>query len=637
MYFDLNVPIPPPASGSSSQSVSKKGKGKQQQQQGSTFSVAFSPAQITAIEARVDILVHLGYTVIAFNQTVQKKVEQKSFVNVLDPLLGQLRRRQGVVYLKRLTVVLDEDSEKGFGLTNANASLFAAYDLLALVPTTETTFSLACLTHTQPSPLTTHILSIPLTLPRLPFRMKHTLVRAAMRNGAVFEINYAGALGADDSSSGGGSGPGAKRNWWAAAKDVVRVTKGKGIILSGGGPGETELRAPKDVGNLITFLDLPQNLAHDASTTTPKSVVLRAQTRKTYRAVFSEPRVVIPGQTSEAQPGEPAPASAPTAPASQPADPPPGPPTVSITNGSTDSVGKKRLARKEMAERLRIQMDNERLQLSLLVVQVPDDYSFTMSLAKLTSLSTQTLSLLLERQRLASLPPFGAQPTATSSNNLHIPQITRNMRQLKAGILEMEASEGRSEAVVLLKSQHGRMRGMLGPDADALGIESFVEEPAPGGGQTESAESGVEGEGSSGSASLSSTPPTDLHQEWTRKESSSEPVYTPYTDDPEAGMHPSVMLQEQRRVMDDQDAHLEILSYSVNRQRDTSLQINDELGVHTGLLEELDTDLEHTHSRLTGARRQLGRVAKGTREHGSTVTIGLLILVLLILIIVFKT
>jgi len=68
-----------------------------------------------------------------------------------------------------------------------------------------------------------------------------------------------------------------------------------------------------------------------------------------------------------------------------------------------------------------------------------------------------------------------------------------------------------------------------------------------------------------------------------------------------------------------------------------SLQINDELDVHRGLLEEFDTDVDITHGRLSGARRRLDRVAKSAKENGSTVTIALLILVLLILIIVFKT
>jgi ribonuclease P/MRP protein subunit RPP1 len=68
----------------------------------------------------------------------------------------------------------------------------------------------------------------------------------------------------------------------------------------------------------ITLLGLPQNIARDASTTIPKSLTLRArslnihiavccssdflflsETRKTYRAVLSEPRIVIPSTDGE--------------------------------------------------------------------------------------------------------------------------------------------------------------------------------------------------------------------------------------------------------------------------------------------------------------------------------------------------
>ncbi|CCM05297.1 uncharacterized protein FIBRA_07511 [Fibroporia radiculosa] len=295
MFFDLSVPVPPISSRPGpSQGPSKKGKEKQQ---ANAASVVYTPAQISAIENRLDLLVHLGYTVFAFNQSVQRKVDPKNHVNVLDPLLAQLRKREGVALLKRLTIVLDEESEKGFGLTNQNTALFASYDLLALLPTTLGTFSQACLTHTQPSPLTTHIIALPLTLPRLPFHLKHTLVRTALKNGAVFEIAYAGALGSESDVS-GGSGEGsasARRNWWAAAREVVRVTKGKGILVSGGVVNDADLRAPRDVANLITVLGLAQNIAHDASTKVPQSLILRAQTRRTYRAVLSEPKVVIPG------------------------------------------------------------------------------------------------------------------------------------------------------------------------------------------------------------------------------------------------------------------------------------------------------------------------------------------------------
>ncbi|KAJ7447197.1 PHP domain-like protein [Mycena latifolia] len=294
MFFDLNVPVHHPQQ-SSAQNVSKKTKGKQPQQQ---IDVTYSPAQIGAIEARIDLLVHLGYTVIALNQTVQTAVVPKAHANILESLVTQLKPRPGIVLLKRLTIVLDQESEKGFGLTPANAGIFKPYDLIALVPTTQPAFSLACLTHSQPSALTAHIISLPLTL-RLDFRMKHTLVRTALKNGAVFEINYVGALGGDNDTvlveaGAAESGASAKRNWWATAKEVTRVTKGKGLIVSGGVVTEADLRAPKDVSNLITLLGLPQEASHSASTKIPKSLVLRAQTRQTYRAVFSEPVLVMP-------------------------------------------------------------------------------------------------------------------------------------------------------------------------------------------------------------------------------------------------------------------------------------------------------------------------------------------------------
>lgn len=115
------------------------------------------------------------------------------------------------------------------------------------MPTTHATFSLACLTHSMPSPLTAHIIALPLTLPRLPFHLKHTLVRTAIKNGAVFEISYVGALAGADAAE---SGPAAKRNWWAAARELTRVTKGRGLIISGGVVAEADLRPPRDVGNL---------------------------------------------------------------------------------------------------------------------------------------------------------------------------------------------------------------------------------------------------------------------------------------------------------------------------------------------------------------------------------------------------
>ena len=60
---------------------------------------------------------------LGFNQIVETKVDPKTHINILDPLLGQLRKRAGVLYLKRLTVVLDEISEKGNGLVRSSLSV----------------------------------------------------------------------------------------------------------------------------------------------------------------------------------------------------------------------------------------------------------------------------------------------------------------------------------------------------------------------------------------------------------------------------------------------------------------------------------------------------------------------------------
>lgn len=54
MYFDLNVPAPNSNAGPT-QNALKKGKGKQPQ---ATSEVSFSPTQISALEARLDLLTH---------------------------------------------------------------------------------------------------------------------------------------------------------------------------------------------------------------------------------------------------------------------------------------------------------------------------------------------------------------------------------------------------------------------------------------------------------------------------------------------------------------------------------------------------------------------------------------------------
>ena len=67
----------------------------------------------------------------------------------------------------------------------------------------------------------------------------------------------------------------------------------------------------------------------------------------------------------------------------------------------------------------------------------------------------------------------------------------------------------------------------------------------------------------------------------------------------------------------EQDRHLENLTISVGRQREISIQIHDELDVHSNLLEELDHGIDNSSGRLGGARKRLERISKGIKGNGT--------------------
>ncbi|TFL03681.1 hypothetical protein BDV98DRAFT_564622 [Pterulicium gracile] len=223
----------------------------------------------------------------------------------------------------------------------------------------------------------------------------------------------------------------------------------------------------------------------------------------------------------------------------------------------------------------------------------------SLSPPKLTSLSTQTLTLILETQRFPS-----------TSNNA---QIFSNLKQLRAGILEYEAVNGKTGATQDVAGQYERMRGMMG---SVEGLDSLQEPPK------EQPETSKEDDGSSDDF--------DHHR---------TTAFTPYSDNPdvERGQSNEEMLQMQQQMMDEQDTHLTHLSSSLHRTHHLSLAINDELEDHTLLLDGLDDSLGRTDTRMATARRRLDRVADGVKGNASTVTIGVLIFVLLVLIVVFKT
>ncbi|KAH7049476.1 hypothetical protein BKA62DRAFT_739258 [Auriculariales sp. MPI-PUGE-AT-0066] len=256
-------------------------------------------------------------------------------------------------------------------------------------------------------------------------------------------------------------------------------------------------------------------------------------------------------------------------------------------------------------------------------------------LARLTHLSTETLTLLVERQRLETI---GQPPPATSTS-----AIVRNLKQMRVDIDKLQ-HDGNTPANTtrVLRDQFERMRMMLGSSASE--VQPLSPPPAP--------------------PKSPSPPPASKHAHSDSLHLPTKP-YQPYRDDeddeeykdgftppfrpsvspnpfdsvssPAAEQDPEEMIQFQRQAMLEQDTQLDTLGDSIRRQRDLSMRIGDELEVHTGLLESLDSEVDHTTNRMTGARRRLDHVAQGARRNVSAITIGVLIFILLILIIVFKT
>lgn len=123
-----------------------------------------------------------------------------------------------------------------------------------------------------PGPSGVDIIALDLaTSPRLPFQLKRSLVLKAIADGAFFEISYGPALQAQPIPKE------ARRNVIAGARELIRVTNGKGIILSSEVRRCFELRGPVDLCNLGTILGFKPDQAKAALEASPRLAVLRGR------------------------------------------------------------------------------------------------------------------------------------------------------------------------------------------------------------------------------------------------------------------------------------------------------------------------------------------------------------------------
>ncbi|ORZ31688.1 RNase P subunit p30-domain-containing protein [Catenaria anguillulae PL171] len=252
MLYDLNVPWPT-TSVNPQQSIDK--------------------ARNTAAD-----LAALGFHTLAFNQTVTG-----AFSNQTECLIPDVKppkwkadalhimTSRGITdvsainTMSRVTFVLEDQAQVS---AIAQCQDFVKkFDIVAVTPTSDKLWMAACQT------IDCDIISLDMSQ-RLPFVFKHSIVGEAIRRGIVFEIAYSAAF--RDNT--------AKRNLISNATNLLRVTKGKNVILSSGAKTQLEARGPW-IGCLF---GLNQDSAKHCISTYCAAAIVHAQTRgQTHKAAAS--------------------------------------------------------------------------------------------------------------------------------------------------------------------------------------------------------------------------------------------------------------------------------------------------------------------------------------------------------------
>ncbi|KAI5366462.1 putative RNase P subunit p30, polymerase/histidinol phosphatase [Septoria linicola] len=234
----------------------------------------------------------LGYNVVALNHTISGKLPA-DLTNPIPSHEDLLRTHKTLpppsklTILRRITLTLTETSHQNARV----ASLASNYDILALRPVDEKTLQLAC------SSLDCDIITLDLTQ-RLNFFFKHKMLQVAISAGKRIEICYAQGLLANDAQ--------ARRSLISNATQLIRATRGRGMILSSGVDlqriGAVGCRGPWDVVNLAAVWGLGQERGYEAVSKEARSVVVMGKLKRTgYRGAVD---VVYGGERSKEEEAE---------------------------------------------------------------------------------------------------------------------------------------------------------------------------------------------------------------------------------------------------------------------------------------------------------------------------------------------
>lgn len=161
------------------------------------------------------------------------------------------------------------------------------YDIVAARPTNERTLQHAC------ASLDIDIISLDLTQkPEKHF--KFSMLGTAIARGVKIELCYSQAISTDN--------PNAKKTAISNATQLIRVTRGRGLVFSSEARNVLGLRAPSDVINLASVWGLGHERGKDGLSKEARSVVEFARLKRTsYRGVVD---VVYGGEKPQPEPAD---------------------------------------------------------------------------------------------------------------------------------------------------------------------------------------------------------------------------------------------------------------------------------------------------------------------------------------------
>ncbi|KAI3324692.1 RNase P subunit p30 [Xylariaceae sp. AK1471] len=252
------------------------------------LNIAWSPNTSAAeLERTLRFSASLGYDVVALNHTIGAPVPPQ----ITNPLpkfdppssttsSSSTPQPKLPTVLRRATLVLSESSQH-----HRLPQLASAYDVLAVRPQTEESFSAACQSLNDVS-----LISLDLTV-RQPFTFRPKPCMFAVNRGVRFEVCYAqvlqgpapahvfGLKGARNDGGNAGMGIGgvdarARAAFIGNVSSLIRATRGRGIVISSEARSVLGLRAPADVVNLLHVWGLSTDRATEGLGVLPRGVVV---------------------------------------------------------------------------------------------------------------------------------------------------------------------------------------------------------------------------------------------------------------------------------------------------------------------------------------------------------------------------